>query len=156
MKSASSSELKKQLQQKNHEELVNYCLRLSKFKKENKELLTFLLFESGNLSDFTNRIRKEIKIFFTEMNLAHVYYVKKSLRKILRNVSKYSRISGSKLVESELCIEVCLQIKNLPNNIASEKQVIKIYNTLLERIETLILSLHPDLQYDLKKQLEKI
>ncbi len=156
MKSASSSELKKQLQQKSHAELVNYCLRLSKFKRENKELLSFLLFESENTADFTRRIKEEIIVLFNEMNIAHAYYVKKTLRKILRYVNKYARITGSKLVEAELLIEVCIQIRQLPGGIANEKQIDKILHAQSDKIDSLILSLHPDLQFDLRKQLQEI
>jgi hypothetical protein len=40
MRSASIQEIKQELQQLKPAELVNTCIRLARFKKENKELLT--------------------------------------------------------------------------------------------------------------------
>ena len=46
MKTASISELKQELQYRSEKEIMELCLRLARFKKENKELLTYLLFEA--------------------------------------------------------------------------------------------------------------
>ncbi len=48
MKTATVKELKNELSHNTQSELIELCLQLSKFKKENKELLTYLLFEKGN------------------------------------------------------------------------------------------------------------
>ena len=48
MKAATVSQLKKELQHRNPDELLQLCLRLARFKLENKELLTYLLFEADN------------------------------------------------------------------------------------------------------------
>ena len=46
MRSASVHEIKQELLTLKPAELVELCLRLAKFKKENKELLNYLLFEA--------------------------------------------------------------------------------------------------------------
>ena len=46
MKTATVKEIQAELEQLPQAGLVTLCLRLAKFKKENKELLTYLLFES--------------------------------------------------------------------------------------------------------------
>ena len=76
MKVASISEIKRELEGKKNYELAEYCLRLSKFKKENKELLTFLLFEAGDINSYIEAIKKEIIISFEEISATHIYYVK--------------------------------------------------------------------------------
>ncbi|MDO9156299.1 MAG: hypothetical protein Q7U17_05460, partial [Sediminibacterium sp.] len=48
MKAASVHEIKQALLSNSSKELAELCLRLAKFKKENKELLTYLLFEAHN------------------------------------------------------------------------------------------------------------
>ena len=48
MKTATVTELKKELKTRSQSDLVELCLKLSKFKKENKELLTYLLYEADN------------------------------------------------------------------------------------------------------------
>lgn len=156
MKSVSSHDIRTQLLQANHAELVEYCLRLIRFKKENKELLTFVLFDADDPSGFTQRVKDEIDTSFGEMNITSVYFVKKSLRKIIRYLNKYSRIAGSKLVEAELFAEFCMQLKKLPPSVSGHKQIAKIHDTLRVKIESAISSLHPDLQYDVRKQLENV
>jgi len=44
MKAASSKEIKSALIEQSPTQLTELCLRLARFKKENKELLTYLLF----------------------------------------------------------------------------------------------------------------
>ena len=46
MKVASIKDIKTELKKRTNDELLELCLHLSKFKKENKELLTYLLFEA--------------------------------------------------------------------------------------------------------------
>ena len=48
MKAAKVSEIKKDLKRKTQPELLDLCLHLAKFKKENKELLTYLLYEADD------------------------------------------------------------------------------------------------------------
>ncbi len=48
MKAASIQELKQELQHTSLKEITELCLRLARFKKENKELLTYLLFEASD------------------------------------------------------------------------------------------------------------
>jgi len=52
MKSATVKQIKDELKDLSKEDLISTILRLSKFKKENKELLTYLLFESHNEGDY--------------------------------------------------------------------------------------------------------
>lgn len=153
MKAASISEIKRELEEKKNSELAEYCLRLSKFKKENKELLSFLLFEADDITSHVENIKKEIVLSFEEINNTHIYYVKKSIRKILRQVNKHVRIMGSKHSEAELLIQFCNCLKTFPGSLLKNKQVAKIYESQLSKISKAISSLHPDLQYDLSKQL---
>ena len=46
MKASTVSELKEELKHLPPAQLLELCLRLARFKKENKELLTYLLFEA--------------------------------------------------------------------------------------------------------------
>ena len=52
MKTVSLSELKRALQNVPLGDLPDLCLRLAKYKKENKELLTYLLFEADDEPEF--------------------------------------------------------------------------------------------------------
>ena len=46
MKTPSIQQIRQELQERSSKELMEYCLRLVKFKLENKELLSYLLFEA--------------------------------------------------------------------------------------------------------------
>ena len=43
MKAVTVKEIKTELSHRSHDEILKLCLELSKFKKENKELLTYLV-----------------------------------------------------------------------------------------------------------------
>src|SRR5689334_18847821 len=87
--------IKKELQHLSSNELAELCLRLSKYKKENKELLSYLLFESDNEAGYIEGVKQEMDELFAEMN-NHYYYQAKNLRKILRLVTKHSKFMASK------------------------------------------------------------
>ena len=61
MKAAGVKAIKDDLKMRSKEELQELCLTLSKFKKENKELLTYLLFEAGDENYFIQTIKEEIE-----------------------------------------------------------------------------------------------
>jgi hypothetical protein len=153
MKAASIHELKKELEGRNHIELLSFCLRLVKFKKENKELLTFLLFEADDIPTYIEIVKQEITGFFSEINNSNIYYIKKSVRKILRHVNKHIRFSGSKHAEAEMLIHFCNSITNFSIPLRRSKPLLKLYETQIKKINESLSKLHPDLQYDLKKQL---
>ncbi len=90
MKAASLKEIKQVLENSTKTELSEVCMRLAKYKKENKELLTFLLFEAGNLQAYIKTVKVEIDNLFSDINQSNLYFAKKSLRKILRTINKLS------------------------------------------------------------------
>ena len=91
---------------------------------------------------------------FLEINKSNIYFVKKSIRKILRNVNKHIRFALSKQVEAELLIHFCNCISKYSIPVKKSKQLTNLYETQLKKIDEALSTLHPDLQYDLKKQIE--
>ena len=61
MKPATVKQLKDELKSRDNQQLVELCLSLTKFKKENKELLTYLLFEAEDERGYIESIKEEIK-----------------------------------------------------------------------------------------------
>ncbi|MEP7252982.1 MAG: hypothetical protein ABI683_11405 [Ginsengibacter sp.] len=153
VKTTTLSEIRKELEDKSNRELMEYCLRLARFKKENKELLSFLVFDANDVSSHIENVRNEIISSFDQINNTHVYYLKKSIRKILRQVNKHIRIIGERHAEAELLIQFCISLYAFPGNVVKHKQILKLYETNLGKAEKALSYLHPDLQYDLKKQL---
>ena len=58
---SSIQEIKKDLEKRDKKELLAYCLRLAKYKKENKELLGFLLFEADDLTGYIEKVKQETR-----------------------------------------------------------------------------------------------
>lgn len=150
---ASISEIKKELEKRNKKELLEDCLRLVKFKKENKELLSYILFESHDQSSFIQKVKDEVDSLFEGMNTSNVYFIKKTTRKILRNMTKYIRFTQSKEIEAELLIYFCNCFPRYKIPVNRSKQLLNIYNSQLKKLEVAMVTLHPDLQYDLRKTL---
>ena len=156
MKAAGVKAIKEELNSRSREELAELCLILSKFKKENKELLTYLLFESENESLYIKTIQDEIEIEFKEINRKSYYFIKKSIRKILRNTKKNIRYSKKKQTEVELLLFFCKKLKEFEPSISKIIPLTRIFDREILKIKKIILSLHPDLQYDYESEIELI
>lgn len=154
MKTATVTELKRELKYKSSDELLNLCLTLSKFKKENKELLTYLLFEASDEDTFISNVQNEVSLLFSQINTSSYFYIKKSVRKILRIIKKYIRYSKKKETEVELLLHFCKQLKNLNPPIERNTSLLNIYDRQILIIKKVIGNLHEDLQYDYTLELE--
>ena len=76
MKAATVIQLKKELETLNEEHLRQLCLRLARFKIENKELLTYLLFESEDEAYYIEGIKEQVDQLFEEINTKSYFYIK--------------------------------------------------------------------------------
>lgn len=148
MKAVTVKELKEELNNRTPKELRELCLRLSKFKKENKELLTYLLFESSSEVSYVESVKKEIDQQFDQINRKSYYLIKKSIRKILRNIKKYIRYSQKKETEIDLLIYFCAKLKKFSPSIQKNTGLLNLYNRQIDTIRNKLSSLHEDLQYD--------
>ena len=152
MKAESLHIIRKDLKEQNREELMEICLKLARFKKENKELLTYILFESAHEPGYIESIKQDIDLEFAAINTRNFYYFKKGVRKILRTVKKYIRYSKNKETEITLLIYFCKKL-------GATKQFLKstVLQRLYEReylaIEKKIDKLHGDLQLDYSNML---
>ncbi len=156
MKSATVSEIKKELVTRSPEELVELCLQLTKFKKENKELLTYLLYEANDESSYIESIKTEIDEQFEEINTNSFYFIKKSIRKILRATKKYIRYSKQKETQVALLLHFCLRLKEFRPSIFENITLVNLYTRELAGIRKTIASLHEDLQYDYQTTLDEL
>ena len=156
MKAATVKAIKEELNMRSREELVELCLSLSKFKKENKELLTYLLYEVSDELSFINSIKDEIDLAFKEINRTSYYFLKKSIRKILRNTKKNIRYSKKKQTEVELILFYCNRLKNLSPPISKSIPLTRIFEREILRVEKIVAKLDADLQYDYGNEIEII
>ena len=156
MKAASINELKQELVNLPPKKVLELCLRLAKFKKENKELLSYLLFEAHDEQGYVESIKKEINDQFWDLSRANMYIIKKGLRKILRSILKYSKHTANKESEVEMLIHFCINIKNSGIRFRSNKALSNLYDQQLKKLNTLVEQVHEDLRFDYKKQLEEL
>ena len=156
MKAATISQLKQEMKCRSANELLEIGLRLGRFKKENKELLTYLLFEIQDEQAYINSIKQEMDQQFQEINKSNIYFAKKSIRKIVRTTNKFIRYSKHKETEVELLLHFCKCLK--ASGIPMQKSVAlgNIYIRQIQKIEKVISSLHEDLQYDYNMELEDL
>jgi hypothetical protein len=156
MKAAGVKAIKEELNSRSRQELSDLCLKLSKFKKENKELLTYLLFEADNENLFIISIQEEIDLEFENINRKSYYFIKKSIRKILRNTKKNIRYSKKKQTEVELLLHFCKKLKKFDPSISNSIPLTRIFDREILKIEKILNTLHPDLKYDYKTEMKSI
>jgi len=156
MKAATINELKLELGNIPAEELVSLCLRLAKFKKENKELLTYLLFEAFDEQAYIENVKQDMLQQFEEINVSSLYFVKKSLRKILRLLNKYIRYTASAEAEARLLLYFCETLKSSGIPIEKNPVIKNMYQNQLKKIGKTVATMHEDLQYEYVKELDQL
>ncbi|MDB4710338.1 hypothetical protein OAF16_01265 [Flavobacteriales bacterium] len=156
MKTATIKEIKDELQHFSKEELLEFCLRLGKFKKENKELLTYLLFEASNEAYYVEGLKQTIDLQFEQVNTKTYYFIKKSVRKILREIKKHIRYSKNKETAVELLIYFCKKLASFNPSMNKSIALRNIYDRQMILINKTIKELDEDLQYDYRRELENL
>ena len=155
MKAASLNDIKKELNSLDQDVIQSLCMRLAKYKKENKELLTYLLFEANHESGFVTGVKEEINDLFQDLP-SNTYYLKKTLRKILRHVNKQIKYSGIKETELELRICFCVHMKEAKIPLQSSTQIFNLYQQQVNKIMAALAKLPEDLQADYQREIDLI
>ena len=156
MKTATVHELKKALSQATREEMLTYCLQLAKFKKENKELLTYVLFEAGDEITYVENVSESVTAAFLEMNTDSYFYMKKTIRKILRMVKKQIRYSKKKTTEVELLVHFCQELNAVRPSIQHNTVLKNLFERELNSIQKKVDLLHEDLQYEYQPDIDTL
>lgn len=157
MKPAGISEIKNELKELDKKELLDLCLALAKYKKENKEYLTYLLFEAHDKEAYAAEVRKIIDDEFTELKKQpNLYYVKKGLRKLLRIINRYTRFLDNAALKADLHIYFLRSLKDSGIPYWKEKRIVNLYEAELKKINTLVKSLHEDLREDYRASVEEL
>lgn len=156
MKVASISEIKKELQTREPQELLSLCLRLGRFKKENKELLTYLLYESDDEASYISSVKSEIEDEMKLVNKVQLYYARKNLRRIQRMMDRFIRYSGNKETEAELRLFYCKEMISNKIPFKRTKALRNIFDGQIKKINVAMKKLHEDIQFDINTELEEM
>jgi hypothetical protein len=157
MKTASLNEIRKDLHAADEETIREICMRLARYKKENKELLTYLLYEAHNEPAYIESVKEEItEQFSTLPRGGNTYFIKKTLRKILRFADRQIRYSGIKQTELEIRIFFCTKMKEEKVPLQTGTVLYNLYQQQLKKINAIFEKLPEDLQGDYEREVGKI
>ncbi len=156
MNSASLNEIKKELQRLDADALQAICLRLAKYKKENKELLSYMLSDAHDEAGYIRSVKEEMDTMFQELTDRNLYIIKKMLRKILRMVNRQIKYSGIAQTELELRIYFCEKIKDAHIPLTTGTVLYNLYQQQLKNITAVLAKLPVDYQVDYAAAIEAL
>ena len=153
MPTASLSDIRKELQHLDSDALQAFCLRLVRYKKENKELLGYLLFDAHDEPGYIQQVKEQIELLFEEISDRNLYLTKKILRKILRYANRQIKYSGIPQTELELRIFFCEKIVEARIPLSTGTVLFNLYQQQLKKIDSVLAKLPEDLQADYSNSL---
>lgn len=155
MKPEKLSDIKKELMTLDSKQLSEICLRMAKYKKENKEFLNYLLYNADDPMGYAESLKQNLQIDFITLQ-KHYYYSLKTLRKILRLMNRHIKFTGSKQVEVEMLLWFSKNFLIYADTRSSHKPLTALFIRQLEKISKLLAKLHEDLQFDYRREFEEI
>jgi len=136
-------------------DLPDLCIRLARYKKDNKELLSYLLFEADDEPSYIKSVKNEIDAHFAELTRTTPYMTKKGIRKTLAFTNQRIRYSGQKRTETELLIYFCKKFKK-EISFRNNPTLHNIYLRQIQRIKKTLTLLHEDLQFDFGEEIKSL
>lgn len=156
MEVASLPKIRKELNHLPPDELVAIVNRLVKYKKENKELLDYLLFRSADELSFIAEVKGMVEVEFETINRQNLFWARKSIRRILRLVNKYSRYSGKPETDIELRAHFCITLRDSGIPLSHSAALSNLYDREVQRVEKAIGKLHEDIRFDYRHLVDEI
>ncbi|MFN5317929.1 MAG: hypothetical protein ACK5CY_03715 [Bacteroidia bacterium] len=144
--------LKKELNSLDRIDLVNICARLARYKKENKELLAFLLLDADDPIHYAEKIKPLLDEPF-EAPYHSAWAFAKRLRKALRQIAKYQRFTGSARGEAELLMYLLKKFEGDWRRGITQAGIQKIILRCFEKIESLLDKMDEDYRSDFEEPL---
>lgn len=154
MRSASIDDIKKELRELPPKKVLELLLRVIRFKKENKELLTYLLFESHNEQGYIQVLKADISEQFAVVSPAPPSLAKKQYRKILRSINRQIKYIGSKAAAVELLLHFASTLREQDTSLHPKLETIFLQQ--LAKAEKLLPTVDADLQFDFQQQIDTL
>ena len=140
--------IKEELQHLSYQELLNFTLHILKYKKENKELAHYLLFEKQDEDGYADKIISLIKVEFSTVNFSRPFFARKGFRRINRLASKYLKYSGEAETSLKVFIFLMNEISAAGKKYRYTNLTDKIVDQYLVKSKKIILTMHEDLQFE--------
>ena len=156
MKAASIKELRTALELLPEADLRHIVQRFARFRKENKELLTYLLFDGRNEEQYVADIKAHMDEEFANVHPSNPYFAKKTIRKILRQANRFTNYSESDQTTVEVLLYFLEKMRELKINIKKTQMLFNMYQSQTKKINKLIDKMHEDLQYDYRRLIKNL
>jgi len=147
-KTPSIAVLKKELSYRSEQEIIDFCVTLIKFNRENKELLNYLLIDEVEKEVFLNEIKITISANFLDINFRSYHILRKSVRKILKLTKKYIKLINEPIKELTLLIHFNQELISCLPKLKNYPSIENYFISNIKKMESIVAKLHPDLQYD--------
>lgn len=147
MRTNGIAEIKKTIKNIGQAELSEICLKLARFKKDNKEYIHFLLHESSDPLAYAEDVKESLHHSLTNLN-RHPSLKVKELRKHLRVLTRHIRYTSSVEVEITLVIWFTEMLVAHAGIRQSNKALYTLFTRQIEKIRKAFPKLHEDLQFD--------
>lgn len=156
IKPASLKTIKQELSLLPNQEVIQILLKLVRHRKENKELVSFILFDSKDEASYIRQMKLDMDESMKPVTLSNYATSLKYIRRVLRNTKKIARYSTHNEMEVELLMHFCsiLKSKNLP--VKEVKGLSKMWDRCIQCILKAISTLHEDLKYDYQTELDTL
>jgi hypothetical protein len=154
MNPASIDDIKNELKQLPPKKVLDLTLRLARFKKENKELLTYLLFESHDEPGYIKMLQADIDEKFATIDRSPVSKAKKEYRKILRLINRQIKYIGSKSASVELLLYFTMKLRDQEQTLHPRLQTLFLQQ--ITKAEKLLPLIDDDLQFDYRQKIEAL
>ena len=151
----SLASLKKELSGLERSELISICARLARHKKENKELLAYLLLDADDPMLYAEKIKPSLDEPF-DAPFYSTWAFAKRLRKALRLISKYQRFTSNARGEAELLIYFLQPFQNDWRGQLRHTAIQKIVLRCIDKIEKLIHKIDEDYRADFEDPLQAL
>lgn len=152
MNPASIDDIKKELRELPPIKVLDLTLRLARFKKENKELLTYILFESHDEAGYIKSLETDMDEQFVIVDPSPVSKAKKDYRKILRGINRQIKYIGSKSAAVELLLYFSMKLKQQESSLHPKLETIFLQQ--LNKAEKLLPLIEEDLQFDFRQKID--
>ncbi len=156
MKASTIHDIRREIAGLSPKALQEILSKVARYNKENKELISYLLFDAADEEAYIESVKKIVDEQFSELNKSNVYLAKKTIRKVLRSINKYIKYSKIDTTEIELRIYYLQSFKATKISISKYPVLTNIYLRQLDKIRSVLKKLHEDLQYDYSSTIEAL
>ena len=133
MNTYSVSQIKKTISSMDADALAVICLRMAKYKKENKELLSYLLYESSDEASYIEQVQAELDELFDTLIDNGSYKYMKQLRKIGRFINKPMKYSGLPSTQIEILLYFAQKLKPI---VKKKSNLTALQNLYMQQLKT--------------------